>query len=237
MNEKIRKECYRRVRTILKTELNSANRIQAINTLPIPVVTYSFNIINWDLSDIKKMDRKICKLLTCNRMHHPKPDVKRLYVSRREGGRWLMQSEMNFKTTTIGLHKYLSTTNDWMLELVLFYDAGGKKHSISKQSNKFKQEFNLQDQANETAKREGLKEIKETWENKPLHGQYSQRIQQDDVDQENTHKWLHSVGLKAETEGFVKTAQDRIIKNGVDPKCRMCAQYDETVDYLISAVL
>ena len=46
MKEKIRKECYRRVRAVLKTELNSANRIRAINTLTIPVVTYTFNIVN-----------------------------------------------------------------------------------------------------------------------------------------------------------------------------------------------
>ena len=46
MEEKIRKDCYRRARAILKTELNSANRIEAINTLAIPVVTNSFNKIN-----------------------------------------------------------------------------------------------------------------------------------------------------------------------------------------------
>ena len=104
MKEKMRKECYRRVRAILITERNSANRIHAINTLVIPAVTYSFNIINWNLSDIKKMDTKIRKLLTCNRMHHPKADVERLHVPRREGGREWMQLEINFKTTTTGLH-------------------------------------------------------------------------------------------------------------------------------------
>ena len=56
MKEKI-KECYRRVWATLKTELNLANRIQTINTLAIPLVTYSFNI-NWNLSDIKKMGSK-----------------------------------------------------------------------------------------------------------------------------------------------------------------------------------
>ena len=49
--EKIRNECYRRVRAILKIELNSANQIQAINTLAIPV----------DKKD-KKMDTNICEL-------------------------------------------------------------------------------------------------------------------------------------------------------------------------------
>ena len=44
MKEKIRKECYRRARTILKTEHNYENRVEAINTLAIPVVTYSFKV-------------------------------------------------------------------------------------------------------------------------------------------------------------------------------------------------
>ena len=46
MKEKIRKEYYRRIRLVLKTKLNSKNRIEPINTLAVPVVQYSFNIIN-----------------------------------------------------------------------------------------------------------------------------------------------------------------------------------------------
>ena len=47
--EKIRKKCYQRVRAILKTELNSVNCIEAINTLAMAVVMYSFKIINWTI--------------------------------------------------------------------------------------------------------------------------------------------------------------------------------------------
>ena len=53
MNEKIRKECYRRVRAILHTELNEKNKLEVINTIAIPVVTYSFNVINWNLKEIR----------------------------------------------------------------------------------------------------------------------------------------------------------------------------------------
>ena len=52
--EKIRKECFRRVRSILRSELNARNRIDVINSLALPVVTYSFTIINWSLTEIKK---------------------------------------------------------------------------------------------------------------------------------------------------------------------------------------
>ena len=61
MKAKIRKECIRRVRSIMTTELNSKNRITAINTLTIPVVTYSFNVVNWNLKELKKLDTKIRK--------------------------------------------------------------------------------------------------------------------------------------------------------------------------------
>ena len=47
MKEKIRKEYNRRVRLILRTELNGRNKIEAINSLAVPVVQYSFGIIYW----------------------------------------------------------------------------------------------------------------------------------------------------------------------------------------------
>ena len=71
--------CIRRVRLITKTELNAKNRILAVNTLALPVMTFSCNIINWNLNELKKIYIKIRKLLTCQRMHHPKADGARLY--------------------------------------------------------------------------------------------------------------------------------------------------------------
>ena len=106
MKEKIRKECLRQIRSIMKTELNAKNII-AINTLALPIVTYSFNIINWNLNEIKRLDAKIGKQLTINRMHHPKADVDRLYIPRKKGGRGLIQLELSYKPSTIGLDKYL----------------------------------------------------------------------------------------------------------------------------------
>ena len=46
MKQKLEKKLIRRTRLVLKIELNSNNRITAINTLPIPVITDSFNIID-----------------------------------------------------------------------------------------------------------------------------------------------------------------------------------------------
>ena len=57
-----------------------------MNMLAKPVITYSFNIINWNLEDITPMDRKIQKLLTLNRMHHPKQDATECMSQEEKGG-------------------------------------------------------------------------------------------------------------------------------------------------------
>ena len=69
------------------------------------------------------------------------------------------------------------------------------------------------------------------------------RRQKANVDQGNTHQWLRSAGLKAETESFIMGAQDqsiftrnyqaKIIKNDADQKCRFCEKFEETVDLLV----
>ena len=46
MKGKIRKEYKRRVKLVLKSELNARNKIAAINTLAVPVIVYSYGIIN-----------------------------------------------------------------------------------------------------------------------------------------------------------------------------------------------
>ena len=64
---KIRKQHYRRIRIVTKSELDAVNRVEAINT---PLVAYSFNIVDWKMKDLRQLDRKTRKLLTLQRTHH-----------------------------------------------------------------------------------------------------------------------------------------------------------------------
>ena len=102
MKDKIRIEYYRRIRMVLKSEL------EAINTLAVLLVTYSFNIINWTLQELTKLDTKTRKFVTMYKMHHLKSDVDGLYLPRTEGGRGLIHMELSYKTSTSGLEKKIS---------------------------------------------------------------------------------------------------------------------------------
>ena len=99
-----------------------------------------------------------------------------------------------------------TTTTDWMLQLALAKIA----HSISKQGCKFKQELNIhQNKENDkniftkhardikkTVNAEKLRQIKQYWENKPLHGKYLLESQSTGVDKGNAHQWLRGGGKK-----------------------------------------
>ena len=83
----------RRLRLVWGTELSAKNKIEAIGSLAVPVLRYSFGIVNWHQEEPQKLDRITRKLLTIHGQHHPKADVDRSYVPRKQGGRGLMQVE------------------------------------------------------------------------------------------------------------------------------------------------
>jgi hypothetical protein len=125
MKERQKKEYTRRLRMILKSKLNAKNKITAIGTLAIPVLRYSFGMINWRLEEIKKIDRKTTKILTMYKMYHPKTDIDRLYVKRKEGGRGLSQIEAAYKTEIINIAEYFNKKykEDQFVNIIRSYDS------------------------------------------------------------------------------------------------------------------
>ena len=103
MKVKIRKEYKRRIKLVLKSELNTRNKIAAINILAVPVILYSHGIIDWKLDEIQDLDRMTRKQLCMNQMLAKMADVDRIYLPYQEGGRSLMNLEKEYKATTIGL--------------------------------------------------------------------------------------------------------------------------------------
>jgi len=226
--------------------------------LAVPVVTYSFNIINWTIADINRLDAKTRKFLTINRMHHPKADVDRLYIRRKEGGRGLLQLLAAYKTTTIGLEAYLKEKQDRYTKAVYKHEKEKGSHSIVKEAEKFKKELKpkeITEKMNEPTTNK-VKRIKHnvrdniqlnfnnTWKAKVMHGKYPKSLEAADVDTTLTNKWLKSSGLKPETEGLIIAAQDqclptrsykhRILKDGTNPNCRLCGKFEETTEHITS---
>jgi hypothetical protein len=85
---------------------------------------------------------------------------------------------------------------------------------------------------------------KESWRGKRIRGQFPRSLDEKLVDNEQSYRWLKFGNTKGETESTIVAVQDqaistnyfrnKILKEEVDSKCRLCKQHEETIDHRTS---
>ena len=259
MKVKIKKEYRRRIKLVLKSELNARNKIAAINTLSVQVILYSYGVTDWKLDEILDLDRMTRKQLCMNQMLAKKADVDSIYLPCQEGGRSLMNLEKEYKATMIGLQTYMTNKDDVQIHAVLRHQNSKALHSVHKEAEKYLTEAKTTDditndhgkmatwkakQLKLKYKEDFKKMVRDKWKEKAMHGKFPNYLDKDHVDVELSFKWMKHTGLKGETEGLITTAEDQalntryyskhIIKQGITDRCRMCHTQPETVKHIIS---
>ena len=145
MKIKIKNEYKQWIKLVLNSELNARNRTAAINTLAVPVVLYSYGIIDWKLNEIQDLKKMTWKQLCMNWMLARKADVDRIYLPCQEDGRSLMNLEKEYKATMVGLHKYMMNKEDSQIQAVLRHHTGKAFHSIPKEAEAYLTEAGIKD--------------------------------------------------------------------------------------------
>ena len=102
---------------------------------------YGAGVLKWRFDELKELDRKSRKLLTMHKGLHPKSDVDRLYVSRKEGGRGLVSCESTIGSEENILGWNLKNSNENLLQGVIHVKIlKFKRESVSKKN--FKKSLN-----------------------------------------------------------------------------------------------
>ena len=148
MKVKIRKGYKRRIKLVLKSELNARNKIATINTLAVPVILNSYGVIDWKLDEIQDLNRMTKKQLCMNWMLAKKADIDRIYLPCQEGRRSLMNLEKEHKATMIGLQTYMTNKDDVKTQSVLRYQNSKALHSVPKEAEKYLTEARTTDDMN-----------------------------------------------------------------------------------------
>ena len=91
----------------MKSKLNGGNLVRGVNTWPVSLLWYSAAFVSWRKSELHAIDRKTRKLFNIYGALHPKSDVDRLYVPRKEGGRGLICIQDCVKLEIRGLEVYV----------------------------------------------------------------------------------------------------------------------------------
>ena len=151
---------------------------------------------------------------------HPKSDVDRLYIPRKEGGRGLISIEDFAELAIRRLEVYVHGSEERLIQVARDKIDGLEATSVLKRS---KEEKRLED-----------------WEEKVLHGQYLRQTKK--VRSDQCWAWLQNGDLKRETESLIVAAQNQSIRNLAnlridkiqgDSLCRMCRKVDESIDHIV----
>ena len=141
MKENLEKEYLTRVRKVLKSDLNSRNKIKAINTWAMPSLTYGYGVIKWSITNLETIDTRTRKLLTMNSMFHKKSDITRLYMQSLKVEDTFSASRQ-YKKAIINLAHHIENSKDKYIKIVKEWDAR-ECDSIMKKAQRYAEELNL----------------------------------------------------------------------------------------------
>ena len=216
-------EYIRRIRKVLKSNLNGGNLVLGVNIWAVSLLRYSAAFCSWRKSELQGIDRKTRKLFTIHRALHPKSDVDTLYILRKERGRSLISTEDCVELAMRGLEVYVHRCEERLIQAA----RGDKIDGL---------------EAASVLKRSKKKKRVEDWEEKVLHGQYLR--QSKEVRSDQCWAWLQNRDLKRETENLIVAAKNqsiranlikpRIDKSQGDSLCSMCRKVDESIDHIVS---
>ena len=104
--KKAEKEVIRRVSVILDTPMSDKNKIDAINTFALPVITLFMPVIYFSQEDLNEVYLKIKRLLTERGARHPRHLNSLLYASRSIGGAASSKSPRSSKRLKLRRHHH-----------------------------------------------------------------------------------------------------------------------------------
>ena len=84
MKLNVSKEYVRRLRKVLKSKLNGGSLGRGVNAWAVSLLRYSAVFVSWTKSELQAIDRKTRTLFTIYGVLHPKSDIDRLYIPRKE---------------------------------------------------------------------------------------------------------------------------------------------------------
>ena len=103
----------------------------------------------------------------------------------------MIQMKIAYKTATIGSDTYLNTTkNDTLLVIAKEHEKAKEKDPVANQATLFRRELNLSEalepekevptvyarNVKQKAKHQARGQLKQKWEDKPMHGHYPKRL-------------------------------------------------------------
>ena len=261
MYERVKEEVAKRMKIIVKAELNDENLIKAINIKVIPVAAYVMNICKFNVSELKELNQIIKRKLRGRSMLGRQASDERLYLKREKGGRGLKSMMDVYKETRLRVACYMAkSTNRW-IEVAWMRETMKEENAIVMESIKTMEEVGVRLRFEDGSIRldveviEAEREYKATWRKVKISLQkateakrieiYKTKVQQSQFYQEQEEEcrlWLKQ-NLHGPKTSSIMTMLEQMVETrswkaarGLtqDKRCRVCYERDETIEHLVA---
>ena len=109
------KEHMRRLRKVLKLKLNGLNLVSGVNIWTVSLLRYLAAFAGWRKSEMQPIDRRTRNLFTMYGVLHPKSNVYRLHITRKEAGTGLISIEDSVELPVRGLDVYFHGSEEGLI--------------------------------------------------------------------------------------------------------------------------
>ena len=115
--ERVKEEMTKRLKLLMKSELNDETLIQAINSKVIPVAAYPMNVCKMTKSELNELDQIVKRKLRKSNMLGKQASDERLYLKRDQGGRGLKSMKDVYAETTTRVACYVCKSNNKWIQV------------------------------------------------------------------------------------------------------------------------
>jgi hypothetical protein len=122
----------RALKLVLDTELSAKNKVKETGLLAIPILRYIFGIIIWHEEELGNLGRRTRNLLTIHGQHHPKAEVDRLNVPRKQGERGLMHLEEAYIVEITTVMECVDNNEDPIIQIVRTHQHNTASATVQK---------------------------------------------------------------------------------------------------------
>ena len=110
--ERVEEEMTKRLKLLMKSELNDENLIQAINSKVIPVAAYPINVCKMTKGELNELDQIVKRELRKSNILGKQASDERLYLRRDQGGRGLKSMRDVYAETRTRIACYMCKSNN-----------------------------------------------------------------------------------------------------------------------------
>ena len=256
--ERVKKEIRKRLDHLTELNLNDQNLMKAINCRVIPVAGYVMNVCHLGKGELEELNMIVKNALRSNGFHGRQSSDERLYSKRIDGGRGLKSFKEVYDETKTRVACYMAMSKNEWIKCAWRNEIHKEQTSLKREAENAMINVSAVvefDEGSVTINEERYTDWKLGWkklkkilcegQKRNKQQSFAEKVLQSEIPKQyvaDDYEWLKcntdprkTASIFSVQEQMVETKAWKLIRGLVhEDKCRLCGDFRETVQHLLS---